>query len=244
MKTLLLALLLSPNAFGWGAFGHRVIGALAERRLCKEAAEHARATLGGQSLSEASTWADEKRTDPAYRYMKPWHYVGMPFGSHYEDDRHDPRGDVVTAVASALERLRANETAAEGLRMLIHFVGDAHQPLHAGRHEDGGGNAVDVTWFGKDDSLHHVWDTGLPTKSGLTVEALAAELDADHGEVALARPADWVDESSALAPTVYPESPRLGDEYVRKFLPVAKRRLFEAGVRLATLLNREWCSTK
>lgn len=244
MKTLLLAFLLSPNAFGWGAFGHRVIGALAERRLCKPAAQRARDTLGGQSLAEASTWADEKRTDPAYRYMKPWHYVGMPFGSHYDEDRHDPRGDVVTAVAAALGRLGAGDTAAEGLRMLIHFVGDAHQPLHAGRHEDAGGNAIDVTWFGKADSLHHVWDTGLPTKSGMTVEALASALDGDRREVPMGRPAEWVDESSALAPTVYPQAKELGDEYVSKFMPLVKRRLFEAGVRLAALLNQEWCSSR
>lgn len=244
MKSILLFAFVSPSAFGWGAFGHRVIGALAERRLCPAAATRAHEILGDESIADASTWADQVRPDPAYRYMKPWHYVTMPFASRYEDDPHDRRGDVVTAVASALEELRAPDKAREGLRMLLHFVGDAHQPLHAGRREDGGGNGTDVTWFGHADSLHHVWDTALPLKAGADPVALAAELGGDRSDVALATPTDWVNESSALAPTIYPSTPDLGDAYVKTFLPVAKKRLREAGVRLAALLNREWCSSK
>jgi hypothetical protein len=57
---------------------------------------------------------------------------------------------------------------------------------------------------------------------------------------------DWATESllAARAAYVLPETGvlikpgrKLGDEYQEAILPVVRRRLFEGGVRLATLLN-------
>ncbi|GIR81319.1 MAG: hypothetical protein CM15mP83_0450 [Flavobacteriaceae bacterium] len=47
------------------------------------------------------------------------------------------------------------------LRLLVHFVGDMHQPLHVGRSEDRGGNDIKVLWFGKNSNLHRVWDSEM-----------------------------------------------------------------------------------
>ena len=47
------------------------------------------------------------------------------------------------------------------LRLLIHIVGDVHQPLHVGRKGDRGGNDIKVTWFGESSNLHKIWDEGL-----------------------------------------------------------------------------------
>lgn len=33
------------------------------------------------------------------------------------------------------------------LKLLVHFIGDLHQPLHVGRSEDKGGNDIQVQWF-------------------------------------------------------------------------------------------------
>jgi len=47
----------------------------------------------------------------------------------------------------------------EALQFLIHFIGDAHQPLHAGFKSDLGGNEIKVSFFDIEKELHAVWDT-------------------------------------------------------------------------------------
>ncbi len=37
----------------------------------------------------------------------------------------------------------------KGLKYLIHFIGDLHQPLHAGDNYDRGGNDVQVEFLGQ-----------------------------------------------------------------------------------------------
>ena len=53
----------------------------------------------------------------------------------------------------ARERLMA-------LAFLVHFMGDLHQPMHAGDHGDLGGNRVQVTYgvIAGRTNLHSVWD--------------------------------------------------------------------------------------
>jgi len=45
--------------------------------------------------------------------------------------------------------------------MLVHFMGDLHQPMHIGRKEDKGGNSIQVEWFGRGTNLHSVWDSKM-----------------------------------------------------------------------------------
>ena len=40
-------------------------------------------------------------------------------------------------------------------------MGDIHQPLHAGKKKDLGGNLIRVKWFDERTNLHKVWDDGL-----------------------------------------------------------------------------------
>ena len=42
--------------------------------------------------------------------------------------------------------------------MLVHFIGDLHQPLHVGRGEDKGGNDIQVRWFNDGSNL---WTNGF-----------------------------------------------------------------------------------
>lgn len=59
--------------------------------------------------------------------------------------------------------------ADESLRFLIHYMGDVHQPLHAARNEDRGGNSINVTFYvpgqGTEWNLHNVWDFGMVVRS-------------------------------------------------------------------------------
>jgi hypothetical protein len=43
----------------------------------------------------------------------------------------------------------------EGLRYIIHFVGDLHQPLHTTTNDDEGGNCVPVKFFRRNPREHN-----------------------------------------------------------------------------------------
>ena len=47
------------------------------------------------------------------------------------------------------------------LSFLVHFVGDVHQPLHAGYECDAGGSKSHVEFFDKYMTLHQVWDSAI-----------------------------------------------------------------------------------
>ncbi|MEJ0056320.1 MAG: S1/P1 nuclease [Bacteroidota bacterium] len=61
----------------------------------------------------------------------------------------------------------------EYVKMLIHLIGDIHQPLHVGKPGDKGGNDVKVKWFRNDTNLHTVWDSEMINDSRLSYTELA-----------------------------------------------------------------------
>jgi hypothetical protein len=238
-------LLFSTQAFAWGEFAHRAIGEIAQRNLCAQAKQMATTLLAGEDIPNAATWADDIRDQPQYKNTKDWHFVQMPLGTRYQDSTPYKGGDLVTAMTAQTARLSSSlsdtATKAEALRFILHFVGDSHQPLHAGEHGDYGGNDVDVTWFGYNTNLHHVWDTEFFDKIGGSYSALADSLIAehkDHPSFDQLTVVDWVNESSAIAKTVYPNGSQLGADYYNKFLPEVRQRVWLAGMRLAGVLNQ------
>jgi hypothetical protein len=57
---LLIALQSATPAWAWGRLGHRVIAQIAEKRLTPKAKEAVKSLLAdGESMADASTWADE-----------------------------------------------------------------------------------------------------------------------------------------------------------------------------------------
>jgi hypothetical protein len=62
----LIALQSAPPTWAWGRLGHRVISRLAEKQLTPQAkAAIAELLEPGESLADASTWADEVRGSEA-----------------------------------------------------------------------------------------------------------------------------------------------------------------------------------
>ncbi len=239
-----------PTAFGWGKTGHRVSGQLAEAHLTSEARIAIAALLGDETLAEVSTYADEMRSDPSEFWQKtasPWHYVTVPPGRTYDDADVPPQGDAVTALLRFASTLRdADSSLADkrlALKFAVHIVADLHQPLHVGNGRDRGGNDVAVTFFGRPTNLHAVWDEALIDHEQLSYSELAGQL-ARHTTAAetLAwldpEPRTWIAESLALREEIYPAERDLRWEYVFHYLPAAKLRLRQSGVRLAAWLNR------
>lgn len=246
-----VAIIVAP-AYGWGRDGHRIIGAIASKLLTHAAAASVTSLLGGQSLADVSTWADEIRSNPAYDWAEPLHYVNVPKEAEaYEAARDCPeRGCVVSAIDKYMRVLgdagASQADRAEALRFLVHFVGDVHQPLHAGLASDRGGNGIRVQFLGERRNLHEVWDTSLIARAHrpweLYADSLTARVSPELREsLRDADPAVWATESHKLAISFaydIPESHALDDAYVERSMPIVEERLLAAGVRLADLLNR------
>ena len=260
-----LALAPSSPAMAWGKTGHRVVAAIADTELSGLARAHVQEILGpGESLDEAATWPDEMRADPSAFWQKtatPWHYVTLN-GTAY--DHAPPEGDALEALVRFTRVLQdpgaslADKQLA--LRFVVHLVGDLHQPLHAGKCCDKGGNDVKVTFFGKSTNLHAVWDSQLVDEEQLSFSELAAKLErhiSSRDIIAWSdiNPRNWIRESAEIRDRLYPVvRPQTGVRqergneqdlavsdlsysYVYQFTPVMERRLSQAGVRLAAYLN-------
>jgi hypothetical protein len=211
----------------------------------------------GESLADASTWADEHRREMPK--TAPWHYVDVPLDEPRYDDRFagdDPaKGFIVPKIrelrAVLKDRSRPVEERRQALRFLVHLVEDLHMPLHVGENHDKGGNRLQVRWFDRGSNLHSVWDSGLIDHAGRgEVGWLAALVAMDTEDARRQAQADtvedWATESLQAARQAYQDpatgqrikpGAKLGDAYQTANLPVAKRRLYQAGVRLAWVLN-------
>jgi len=244
-------LIIEPSfAFAWGPKGHQIVAYIAEAHLTDTTREKIKAILPQNgALAKASFLPDEIRK--ALPQLNPLHYVDVPRGStSYDRDRDCPqRNCIVEAVIWYLTVLRSNESPlAEkqiALDYLVHLVGHLHQPLHVGFLDDVGGTKTRVTFEGKTQTLHELWDSGiLQTETG-SAQAIAKRLDeecsADERNAwQSGTPAGWANESLALTiEYVYPlpGSHEIRDDYAKRALPILHKRLEQSGVRLAWLLN-------
>src|SRR5262249_51649906 len=151
-------------AWAWGKVGHCAIAKLAGRHLSDRAKQEIKALLEpGESLADASTWADEHRRE--LPKTAPWHYVDVPLDEPRYDDRfasdEPAKGFIVPKIQELRvvlkDRSRPVEERRQALRFLVHLVEDLHMPLHVGENRDKGGNTLQVRWFDRGSNLHRVW---------------------------------------------------------------------------------------
>ena len=237
------------NAFGWGQKGHDVTAYIAECHLTPAAAARIDSVLGGHSPVYYANWLDNASHTTEYAYSRTWHYLNIDEGETLESMPRNPKGDVLTAIDSIVERLKAGwmtpEQEAVDLRMLIHLVGDLHCPMHTGRLSDLGGNKRPVLFFGRKTNLHSVWDTSLPDAahkwSYTEWQQQLDRLDAERTACTQAgTPRDWRLETQAICQEIYdftPEGTKISYDYIAKYAPVIERQFLRGGLRLARLLN-------
>lgn len=248
-----------PGAsWAWGRLGHRAAGRVAESRLTPRARAAVRELLDpGESLADASTWADEHAR--GIRGSAAWHYVNVPISEPHYNAGFCGRGGCVVEKIAEFRRVLADPNAPrarrrQALRFLVHLVQDLHQPLHVGDDNDRGGNELQLHLGRRETTnLHQVWDSGLfrwhyreHAEDELVRDASAR---ADRPEARAwtdGRVEDWADESLALARRAY-QNPRtgrmlrrgdeIGLDYVDANGPKAVERIAQSGVRLAAILN-------
>lgn len=233
----------------WGRTGHRVTGHIAEKHLSRKAKKAIYDLLDGHSLAFASTYADEIKSDDAYSKYFPWHYVNYPLELTYEQSDKNNEGDIITAINECISILKDENSSRVAkifhLKLLIHFIGDLHQPLHAGRAEDRGGNDIQVQWFGQGSNLHKVWDTNMIASYGMSYYELGDELDKSTTKkerkiIQDGTVINWLGESHNYTKDLYASvkvGDKLGYSYSYKYNPVLFEQLKKGGFRLAKVLN-------
>ena len=255
IRTFLLAsaLLIVQYAFSWGMTGHRIIGEIAQQHLTKKAKKELRKLIGKETLAWWSNWPDFIKSDSTWNHASPWHYVDLP--GHMEKEKFVdelkklPGKNLYTQIQAMLAELKDKSLPVEKRRValyfLIHLAGDLHQPLHAGRDEDAGGNKIVVYWFDKKTNLHALWDSMLIEFQQYSYTEYAKLLNiADENHIKSWQSGsleDWFYESHAISDSIYDATPaesKLSYKYNYKFQKTLDEQLLKGRVRLAELLNQ------
>jgi nuclease S1 len=268
LLALLVLLVSSPAVMAWSALGHRMVGEIAQRQLQPATARAVRDLLDGErepSLAGVANWADALRSnDPTrFRQTSRWHYVNVSDATcRYRPARDCADGQCVVGAIQAqrailADRRQPRAARRDALKFLVHFVGDVHQPLHAGHRGDKGGNRFQVSLrtdlapeaYARDryvdgvlgTNLHAVWDYDVLAAPRLDARAYVRRLEARHWP-ALDGARDssaWADESCRISggPGFYPATHVMDHRYLDAQRPLAEQRIHQAGLRLARMLD-------
>ena len=244
---------LSFQARAWGVLGHRIVGEIADSYLTAKAKAEIKKILGAESIAMSSNWADFIYSDSSYDHLKPWHYINLDSGlttAHLHNHlEKDTASNVYTKLNFLIKELKNKNLAADKKRMylklLIHFVGDAHQPMHTARKADYGGNRIKVTWFNNPTNLHAVWDESLVNFQQLSYTEYAKAINhttLNQRKLWQAQAiSDWIIESYQISQKIYAEitepSPKFSYDYNFRHIKTVNDRLLKGGVRLAGVLN-------
>lgn len=254
-KWLFVALLfyIPSQTMAWGMLGHRIVAEIADGYLTKKARRQIAAILGNESLAMTSNWPDFIKSDPSYNYLSPWHYINLKEGLTEQQLNDylakDTATDIFTKMNFLIGELKNKSLEADKkllyLRLLIHLVGDAHQPMHTGRPDDLGGNRVNVLWFNQPANLHSVWDEKLIEYQELSyteyVKAINFTTKVERKEWQSQPISQWLFESYTMSNQLYAEikepNQKLSYRYNFDHVQTLNERLLKGGVRLAGVLN-------
>lgn len=237
----------SVECKAWGLLGHRVVGEVASKHLNETAKHKVQGILGNRTLAEVSNWMDEIKSDKKYDSLKPWHYVTIPNGMKYSETNVNPKGDVISGINFVVKQLKKGDLdpqlEKEYLMILVHLVGDVHQPLHVGNGKDRGGNDVKVSWFGENSNLHKIWDSEIIDEKKYSYTELTAIINHPSHEELVEWQSDsvedWAHQCMVFRDDIYNYETGYAWEYKYQYAHwgTLKKQLLKGGVRLAGVLN-------
>ncbi|TNV81471.1 hypothetical protein FGO68_gene15787 [Halteria grandinella] len=290
VATALLALLSPINC--WWRNGHLITARIAYDHLLLTnpaiiaKAEHLLAGLsifttfeGDYPFVECATFADEIK-DEGFEDQSHWHYVDTPlFAEGYSAQVYPEIYNVTWSISEMVAYLSKAQSPqndpsvsrklGEGfnLRLLIHYVGDVHQPLHTvSRYSkehpqnDQGGNLFELQEMEEQiDELHALWDSVVTTFSHDIIPPFSPQdwlyIGQASSNITSLYPlssfpdidtphTEWAKEGYELARDyVYAGIQEGGiptQEYLEQGKQVAWRQLAKGGYRLARLLDKMW----
>ncbi len=207
MKRLLLLLVLMPSfAFAWGETGHRVVCQIAYEELLPEAREELDRLIALDSdfdnFADSCLFADKPE-----RIRWQDHFINIPRSTQAVTTSDCPMAETCafSAIHSdflvLLEQQASDAEKLLALKLLGHWVGDVHQPMHVSFQDDRGANSNHVDPDDEDASLHGVWDYTIIARSlGEDYRQIASDLG---GSISAQQrtawkydsPIEWVNES-------------------------------------------------
>jgi len=257
-------LTVSLPASAWNKNGHTAIAIIAEANFTPTARAQVDALLkddldaynrpsGRTTLPEIASWADEIRNAaPKGKYVG-WHTRSNPIckdklGVCWANRCVDK--NLLRYIRVLKDKHANHRRRNEALKWVVHLVGDIHQPLHSGSNYDGTGNIDALLEGGKHTTLHKLWDADL-LNAALKDNPVTAKLDATEKlppyPIAVRM---WMLEARDLSRTeVYAPLPgfqcgkdfsepyALDKTYQEHSVPVVRKQIERAGLRLAQLLN-------
>lgn len=216
MVTLPVLLAVLPAVtFGWGETGHRVVCQIAFDELHDRARTEVERLLdldpAFESFADSCLFADIPERIRMYD-----HFMNVPRSAAAITSVECPLAEtcVVMAIPGDMSVIVDPESSdAEkllALKLLGHWVGDLHQPMHVSYQDDRGANYIDVDIDVPDANLHGVWDYSIIAANlGTDYVRIATELRAsisDWQRVSWlgSSPVEWANESYqiTIAPSV------------------------------------------
>lgn len=249
---LALLLFVPASTFAWGPNGHRIVGAVSLDYINSDtlaALQELMGTEDSDELVQWCNWPDEYRSTEEGAWTYPQHFINMvPGESLYLKKRDCPTGLCVTEAISEYAGELGNkelslEKRQQAFGFVCHFVGDLHQPLHAGFGHDRGGNDVDVVFNDETINVHHFWDSALindRSDSWQSLYDLLSTRDQTNpaGDWHSNEVVAWTNESHAFAETrSYPGTQEISDEFADNSWDSIQVQLKKGGIRLAWILN-------
>lgn len=203
----LFALILAPSfAFAWGETGHRALCQIAYEELLPEARQELDRLLALDSdfdnFADSCLFAD---TPERIRWQD--HFVNLPRSTRAVTTADCPMAEscALSAIHAdflvLLDPLTSDTEKLLALKLLGHWVGDVHQPMHVSFQDDRGANSNHVDPDNENASLHGVWDYRIIARNfGEDYVEIAASLRAEITEQQRAAwkhdsPIEWVNES-------------------------------------------------
>ena len=272
----LLALVLASPASAYWEFGHETVAEIAYANVkpqTRVAIRHILATsplldtpeCPATTIQGASTWPDcikplkDANGKSRFGYAYNWHFQDVNVCQPFTLEEACKDGNCVSAqitrdVALLKDRRTSPRERVQALTFLIHFVGDLHQPLHAGEKGDKGGNDVAASYgiySPKRFNLHSVWDGTLAERAITSGPSLVRRYSpAEKARIAAGTVTEWSRESWQVAHDVVyasalhgdpcapsPAKVMLTDADITGLIPTARLEIERGGLRLAKLLD-------
>ena len=238
------------SCFGWGQKGHDTVAYIAECRLTSATLSALDSILDNKSIVYYSNWLDNASHTPEYAFTKTWHYKNVDADKTYENAPNEPKGNIILALNEYIEKLHSGklskEESALAIKIIVHLMGDIHQPMHMGRLSDLGGNKHKVIYFNRDNNLHSIWDSSL-VESGHKWSYTEWQQQLDRNltneqirEYIIGNVSSWGKETYFVAKDVYdatPEYHKISYDYIAEWTPIIEQQLLKGGLRLADILN-------
>ncbi len=247
--TMFAALLCSFGASAWGKLGHETVIAVAQHYLSNKTKENI-AQYFDYNLQKDAVWMDEHRRDKEIAYTTAWHVYAVDSKHNYDPNPRLKTGDAIHALQIVDYNLRhykelSDSAVVMNVRMLIHFVGDMHCPVHS--YFPGFKNNWPFSWNGQDYHSFHSFYDAMPTLlwKDMNADQIASLID-DCGackrrKIAKGTPVDWAKATADRVAYIYeinaPRAKVLDPDTVEKSRDIVTLQLRDAGYRLARLLN-------